>query len=123
MPLAFTDGTTLYGLPQVTLGGLSFYANDLSAEAPIEVKNLLDEVGSPRKAVGVHQKRTGTYTLQLDSTGAQTSASNATTCSITQENSPSGSATFTAWITGRSLAKSNESFATLTIQWEEKLNA
>jgi hypothetical protein len=108
-------------LPQVSLNGLNFYANDLSAEAPIEVKNLLDEVGSPRKAVGVHQKRTGTYSLQLDSIGAQQSASNATSCSIIEANSPSGSA-FTAWITGRSLAKSNESFATLTINWEQKLN-
>ena len=122
MPLVFQDGVTLYGLPQVNLGGLNFYANDLSAEAPVEVKNLLDEVGSPRKAVGVHGKRTGTYTLQLDSVGAQQSASNATTCSIIEANSPSGSA-FVAWVSGRSLAKSNESFATLTISWEERLNA
>jgi hypothetical protein len=122
MPLNFEDGVTLYGLPQINIGGLNFYANDLSSEAPIEVKNLLDEVGSPRKAVGVNQKRTGTYSLQLDSVGAQSSASNATTCSIIQANAASGSA-FTAWITGRSLAKSNESFATLTINWEEKLNA
>jgi hypothetical protein len=122
MPLAFQDGTTLYGLPQVTIGGLSFYANDLSAEAPIEVKNLLDEVGTPRKAVGVFAKKTGTFSLQLDSVGAQQSASSATSCSIIEANSPSGSA-FDAWITGRSLAKSNESFATLTINWEQKLNA
>lgn len=119
--LAFTDGSSLYGLDTITINGVVFYANSLSSEAAIEVKNLLNEVGAARKAVGVNQKRTGVYEIQIDSEAAILSCSAASSMSIQAEDTPSGS-TFTAYITGRSLARSNENFATMTLNWEEKLN-
>lgn len=123
MPLVFEDtgSGVLYGLAQVTLNGVSFYANDMGGSAPVEVKNLLDEVGSPRKAVGVRMKKTGTYTIQLDSLGHKASASAAASMSIVAADALSGSA-FVAWITSRDISKSNENFSTMTLNWEEKLN-
>ena len=123
MPLNFNDtgSGVIYGLDQITLNGVQFYANDMGGSAPTEVKNLLDEVGSARKAVGVRAKKTGTYTIQLDSLGAKASASAAISMSIAAADAPSGSS-FVAWVTNKDISKSNESFATMTIGWEEKLN-
>jgi len=120
--LAFRDGTTLYGTNILTINGLQFFVNDQGASGEIDVKDVLNEVGAPRKAVGVQQKQNGSYTIQLDSADAILSCSLATSMSISASDTPSGSA-FHAWITGRELARSNEGFATMTLSWQQKLNA
>jgi hypothetical protein len=123
MPLIFEDSGSgvLYGLAQINIGGTLFYAEDMGGSAPVEVKNLLDEVGSPRKAVGVRQKKTGTYTVSCDATASKATLMNALSMSVVAADAPSGSA-FIAWITSRDISKSNEDFCKVTIGWEEKLN-
>lgn len=123
MPLVFEDtgSGVIYGLAQLNIGGTLFYAEDMGGSAPVEVKNLNDGVGSPRAAVGVRMKKTGTYTVAVDTLAGKTVLMNALTMSVAAADAPSGSA-ITAFITSRDVSKSNEDFCKVTIGWEEKLN-
>lgn len=68
MSLPYKTGSTLpYGSRVLTIGAVTFIANNFRTQAPSQLIERKTELGAPNGAVLIEQARTGTAELQLAS--------------------------------------------------------
>jgi len=119
MPIVLNDGSVPFGTATILIGSDTYYIEDSSATIPTNVVDVPDEVGSPRKQVIVSGKRSGTMTLQVETT------SSAIPSPGDAFNMPayfSGDATSKSCsITEVSTPRSNNDYAKISVGWVEIL--
>jgi len=121
MPIVVNDIDVPFGTTNVTINSNSYYVEDITGNSPTNVVDVPDEVGTPRKQVILSGKKTGTMTLQLETTASNLIPQVGDQISIPTGSGGTGSAV-TAYVTSVDTPRSNNDYAKITVGWTEKLN-
>ena len=66
--MTYNDNNVPYGSQVITIGGVTFVAENISIDAPTQIIERRDELGAPSGQVIVEQFNTGSAVLQLATT-------------------------------------------------------
>lgn len=118
--IIFNDGNVDFGSSAVTIGGVSYLAENISPSGDVNVVDIPNAVGAASKQVGVSQKIVGSMTLQLETTNSAIPARGGE-FTLPARYSASGSAVV-CYLTSVGTPRSVNDYAKVECGFVQKLN-